>query len=222
MRYNRHLSLLLLFFCLQANAQTFDECSDNYYTRFKQLQLQRTLKQVGDKTADSVMFALGVDLDSCIIGKQMPEFELVGVSGKKYTNESLKGKVVLFNFWSVNCGPCVVEIPVFNRLFLSYRDMKDFVLISILWDKEEAMNKFLTTGLTKRRIAYEVIPDSKSLMKGTFKSVKALPTNLFMDREGKIFMKTVGGIIETKDEQRLEDNLRSIIDGELSKSVAAN
>ena len=52
-------------------------------------------------------------------------------------------------------------------------------------------------------------------MKDTFKLVKALPTNLFVDKEGKIFMRTTGGIIDSKDEEKLEAKFRSIIDNEL-------
>ena len=108
-----------------------------------------------------------------------------------------------------------MEIPVLNKLFLSYKDNKDVVFISILLDKEEALENFLEKGLTKRRIAYEVVPDSKALMKGTFKLIKGYPTNLFIDREGKIFMRTYGGIVDPKDEDELEAKLRGIIDNEL-------
>jgi thiol-disulfide isomerase/thioredoxin len=218
----RHLALILIviqFF--QLNGQTFTDCSNNYHDAFNKVQLQRTLKRVDNNTADSLISVLNASLDSCIIGKEMPDYSLVGLSGKIYTNESLKGKVVLFNFWSVNCGPCVVEIPALNKLYLSYKDNKDFVFISILLDKEEDLEKFLEKGLTKRRIVYEVIPNSKAILKDKFKSIKAYPTNLFIDREGKIFMKTIGGIIDSKDEQKLEAKLRSIIDNELNKSADA-
>ena len=218
----KYLTLFLLaiqFF--QLNGQTFSDCSNNYHTAFNKIQLQRTLKQLDNKVADSLIFAIGTNLDSCILGKEIPDYSLVGLSGKTYTNESLKGKVVMFNFWSVNCGPCIVEIPVLNKLYLSYKDNKDFMLISILLDKEEALEKLLEKGLTKRRIAYEVIPNSKAIMKDMFKSIKAFPTNLFIDEEGKIFVKTVGGIIDPKDEQKLEIELRSIIDNELNKSANA-
>jgi thiol-disulfide isomerase/thioredoxin len=160
-----------------------------------------------------------MNLDSCIIGKELPDYSLVGRSGKTYTNESLKGKVVVFNFWYVNCGPCIVEIPVLNRLYLSYKNNNDLVFISILRDAEEDLEKFLEKGLTKR-IDYEVIPNSKAIMRGTFK-IHVFPTNLFVDREGKIFMKTIGGIMDSKDEQKLEAKFRSIIDKELNKSANA-
>jgi len=67
-------------------------------------------------------------------------------------------------------------------------------------------------------VAYEVISDAKALMKSTFKLIKAFPTNLFIDREGKVFMKTIGGISERSQEERLEEEFRSIIDKELSRS----
>ena len=91
------------------------------------------------------------ELQSCIIGKELPAYSLVGRSGKTYTNEDLKGKVVVLNFWSVNCGPCVMEIPVLNKLYLSYKDNKDVVFISILLDKEEALEKLLRKRIDKKK-----------------------------------------------------------------------
>jgi thiol-disulfide isomerase/thioredoxin len=218
----KHVAFILLVVqSFQLNGQTFTDCANNYHDAFNKVQLQRTLKEVDDDSADRLLSAISVTMDSCIISKKIPEYSLRGLSGKIYTNEGLKGKVVLFNFWSVNCGPCVMEIPVLNKLYHSYKDNKDFVLISILLDNQGDLETFLEKGLTKRRIVYEVIPNSKAILKDTFKFIKAYPTNLFVDREGKVFMKTIGGIVDSKDEQELEAKLRSIIDNELNKSAAA-
>jgi hypothetical protein len=110
-----------------------------------------------------------------------------------------------------------LEIPVLNRISLKYKDNEDFVLISILLEKEGELEKFLNNGLTKKRIAYEVVPDSKAIVKDTFKSIKGYPTNLFLDRDGRLFEKTVGAIADPKDEHKLEAKLMSIIDKELYK-----
>lgn len=210
---------LLVIQLFQVNGQTFDDCAANYHSEYNKIGLQRIRKEIDDEAAHRMRSEIGVTLDSCIIGKELPDYSLVGLSGKTYTNESLKGKVVLFNFWSVNCGPCIMEIPVLNKLYHSYKDNNDFVIISILLEKGEALEEFLKKGLTKRRIMYDVIPDSKTIMKSTFKLIKAYPTNLFVNRDGKIFMKTIGGIVDTKDEPKLEANWRSIIDNELNKNV---
>lgn len=209
---------MLVLQWFQSVGQTFADCADKYHSEFNKVQLQHIAKKIDQAALNMAVFALEETLDSCIIGKEIPAYNFVGRSGKSYTNESLKGKVLVFNFWSVNCGPCIGEIPVLNRIHLSYRDNKDFVLISILLDKEESLERLLEGGLTKRRIVYEVVPDSKAMMKSTFKLVKAYPTNLFVDRDGKIFMKTVGGIIDPKNEQKLEMKFKSIIDSELNKN----
>jgi thiol-disulfide isomerase/thioredoxin len=208
---------MLVLQWLQSDAQTFEDCADKYHSEFKKVQLQHVAKKIDQAALNIAVSSLAETLDSCIIGKEIPEYNFIGRSGKSYTNERLKGKVVVFNFWSVNCVPCLGEIPVLNRIHLSYKDRKDFVFISILLDKEDSLEKFLKGGLTKRRIVYEVVPDSKAMMKSTFKLVKAYPTNLFVDKDGKIFMKTVGGIIDPKNEQKLEMKFRSIIDSELNK-----
>jgi thiol-disulfide isomerase/thioredoxin len=213
----KHLIYISLFsmLCVPSIAQTFNDCALNYHEKYKKMNFERGRYLITRKTADSLRAVLDAELQSCILGKELPPYKLVGLSGKIYTNEDLKGKVVVLNFWSVNCGPCVMEIPVLNKLYLSYKDNEDVVFISILLDKQEDLEKFLEKGLTKRRIIYEVTPDSKAIMKDTFKLVKAFPTNLFIDREGKIFMRTYGGIIDSKDEEELEAKFRSIIDNEL-------
>jgi thiol-disulfide isomerase/thioredoxin len=206
---------LFSMLCVPSMAQTFNDCALSYHEKYNKMNYEQGRYLITRKTADSLRVVFDEELQRCIMGKEMPAYSLVGRSGKTYTNEDLKGKVVVLNFWSVNCGPCVMEIPVLNKLYLSYKDNKDVVFISILLDKEDALEKFLEKGLTKRRIVYEVVPDSKALMKDTFKLIKGYPTNLFIDREGKIFMRTYGGIIDPKDEDNLEAKLRSIIDNEL-------
>ena len=209
-----YISLFSMLY-VSSTAQTFNDCALSYHEKYNKMAFEAGRKLITKATADSLRAVLDEEVQSCIIGKELPAYSLVGRSGKTYTNEDLKGKVVFFNFWSVNCGPCVMEIPVLNKLYLSYKGNEDVVFISILADKEEALEKFLENGLTKKRIAYDVVPDSKAKMKDTFKLIKGYPTNLFVDREGKIFMRTYGGIIDPKDEDKLEAKLRGIIDNEL-------
>lgn len=200
------------------NGQTFSECSERYDLQFKKLQTQVRLNQLDKRGSDSVIFLLEKELEDCIIGKELPDINLVARSGKVYTNESLKGKIVIFNFWSVSCVPCLMEIPVLNRLHQAYKGNPDVIFISILYDNEENLVKFTECGSTKRRIAYEVVPDSRQLMKSNFKLVKAYPTNIFVDREGKVFMITSGGVTDRSQEEGLEEEFRYIIDKELSRS----
>jgi thiol-disulfide isomerase/thioredoxin len=127
------IAIILVLQWFQSDGQTFAHCADKYHSEFNKAQFQFIAKEIDRAGLHVATFALEEGLDSCIIGKEIPEYNFVGRSGKSYTNESLKGKIVVFNFWSVNCGPCIGEIPVLNRIHLSYRDRKTLYSSQFYW-----------------------------------------------------------------------------------------
>jgi hypothetical protein len=100
-----------------------------------------------------------------------------------------------------------MEIPVFNMSYGAYQDNHNFIILSILWDDEEDLEKYLQRPFNKIEVDNEIVVGAKPMMKGgLFKFVKAMPSNMFLDKEGKVFLKTVGGISHLKDEQVLKPN----------------
>ncbi len=209
-------NFLYILFSLASNVatgQSFRDCSTSYTEKFKKIELERMTYKITQNARDSVVAILDAEFYGCALGKDMGDFNLVGISGKTYTPENLRGKVVQFNFWSLNCGPCVEEIPMLNRLKASYKENNDFVLISVLMNDHDALDKLLERGSIRGGIRFEVVPNNKTSVKENFGFVKAYPTNLFVDKEGKIYMRTIGGI---QNDESLE-KIKSIIDAELSK-----
>jgi len=49
-------------------------------------------------------------------GKPVTNFEFKDMNGNLYTLASLKGKVVVLNFWFSTCVPCIEEVPELNML----------------------------------------------------------------------------------------------------------
>jgi hypothetical protein len=68
-------------------------------------------------------------------------------------------------------------------------------------------------GYIKVDIRYEIVLNDKKTVKENFGFVQAYPTNLFVDKEGKIYKRTIGAV---QNQENLE-HIRSIIDSELSK-----
>src|SRR5690242_15141559 len=56
------------------------------------------------------------DLEELAVGARSPEFSLPALDGGTLKSSSLKGKVVILNFWATWCHPCLNEIPVLKDL----------------------------------------------------------------------------------------------------------
>ena len=71
------------------------------------------------------------------IGKPAPEIDLKDPNGKSIKLSSLKGKVVLLDFWASWCGPCRMEMPTVVAAYNKYKD-KGFTVYSVSLDKDAA------------------------------------------------------------------------------------
>jgi thiol-disulfide isomerase/thioredoxin len=56
------------------------------------------------------------DPSAVAVGGSVPDFTLTTVDGKTVKGSSLKGEVVILNFWATWCGPCQGEIPQLNQI----------------------------------------------------------------------------------------------------------
>jgi thiol-disulfide isomerase/thioredoxin len=70
------------------------------------------------------------------IGAQAPEINLPNPDGASIALSSLKGKVVLIDFWASWCGPCRKENPNVVRIYNQYKD-KGFDIYSVSLDKDK-------------------------------------------------------------------------------------
>ena len=64
-----------------------------------------------------------------LLGKDAIPFSVTDIEGNEYSLNSLKDKIIVLNFWFVQCEPCVREIPELNNLVEKYKD-KDVVFIA--------------------------------------------------------------------------------------------
>ena len=116
-----------------------------------------------------------------------PDFELNSMDkdGKKYKLSDLRGNVVIINFWATWCGPCRMEIPDFNELYLKNKD-KGLIILGVSTDDTK---RGLSNFLKSYKIEYPILYGSaKQINKITseYGGIRALPTSIIIDRNGEI------------------------------------
>ena len=117
--------------------------------------------------------------------------------------DKLKGKVVVLEFWNINCVPCVQAIPHLNELVVQFSNR--VVFISISDDNGDYLKKFLK----RKPINSWVVLDGLLNPTRTAFDVHGIPHTVIVDASGKIAAVTHPAILEAK-------NLEAILAGEPS------
>jgi thiol-disulfide isomerase/thioredoxin len=117
----------------------------------------------------------------------VPDFTMRDLDGRSITSASLRGKVVLINFWATWCGPCRAEIPDLVALQDKYRDQLRVIGIS----EDEAGPDIVRRFTVSHSVNYPIVMLTPELEQ-VFPGVHALPTSFLLDREGRLVQKHVG------------------------------
>ena len=113
-------------------------------------------------------------------------FALKTLDGRPVTLESLKGKIVVINFWGIWCGWCVKELPDLQKLHEQYAADPDVAILTIDNDQNPSD---VPPWMKQRGFTFPVLLDDGYVTKV---GVHAFPTTWFLDREGRKVFEKVG------------------------------
>lgn len=138
-----------------------------------------------------LFFAAGLRLAQAgLIGSPAKSFTLTSLDKKTISLDSLKGKVVILNFWATWCPPCRAEIPEFIQFYRDF-EKKGVAIIGLgVNESDAALQKFSRAN----KISYPVANDKGNRVASLYGGIRSIPTTFVIDRKGIIRDMRVGGI----------------------------
>ncbi|ODV04203.1 MAG: hypothetical protein ABT23_01390 [Thiobacillus sp. SCN 63-57] len=118
-----------------------------------------------------------------------PPWQVTLPDGRALDSDSLRGKVVLVNFWATWCPYCRKEKPVIDRFWRDYRE-RGFEVVSISVDDPPEK---IAVWMRDKEYAFMAAPTNASVAHA-FGSVKSVPTSFIVDTEGRIRHKIAGQV----------------------------
>lgn len=118
-----------------------------------------------------------------------PDVTFIDLKGQKVSTQSLRGKVVMVNFWATSCVTCVKEMPQMIETYNKYKGQGlEFVAVAMQYDPANYVINFTET----RKLPFTVALDSGGDIARSFGDVTLTPTTFVIDKEGKIIKRYVG------------------------------
>lgn len=112
-----------------------------------------------------------------------PDFTLKTTDGGAISLSSLRGKVVLLNFWATWCPPCRAEMPDLEALQRHYGADHEFVVLGV--NNMEGADE-VAAFAQRQGITFPLLLDADGRVGAKLFGVRYLPTSLIIDRDGYI------------------------------------
>jgi len=118
-----------------------------------------------------------------------PEVTFISLAGDKISTQSLRGKVVMVNFWATSCATCVKEMPQMVDTYNKFKGQGlEFVAVAMKYDPPSYVVNYVET----RKLPFIVAMDSSGDLAKAFNEVSLTPTTYVIDKHGKVLKRYVG------------------------------
>ena len=118
-----------------------------------------------------------------------PQVSYTLLDGQKLSTDTLKGQVVLVNFWATSCTTCVAEMPEIMATYEKYKARGyQTVAVAMAYDPPAYVANFAQT----RKLPFGVAIDNTGAIAKGFGDIKLTPTTFLINKRGEIVKRYVG------------------------------
>ncbi|MFA7318316.1 MAG: TlpA disulfide reductase family protein [Sulfuricella sp.] len=133
-----------------------------------------------------------------------PSLSLTTLEGQQISLDSLRGKVVLVNFWATSCPGCIKEMPQLVETWRQYNKRGlEVIAVATSYDPPEYVRNY-----TRRNaLPFSIVLDTDGKAAHAFNQVKLTPTTFLIGKDGHILQQTLGELDFVKLHALLEQQL---------------
>lgn len=130
-------------------------------------------------------------LRSVAIGQVAPDFTMNDSTGNPVTLSSMKGKVLLVDFWASWCSPCRAENPNIVKAYRLFKN-KGFDILGVSFDQHR--DKWMK-AVRDDQLTWQHVSDLKGWgnAAGKLYGINSIPANVLLDKELKIIARNLRG-----------------------------
>ena len=134
-----------------------------------------------------------------------PAVTFTSLKGEQIHFESLRGKVVLVNFWATSCPGCIKEMPQLISTYQKFHTQGfETIAVAMSYDPPN----YVLTYTKKNALPFIVTLDLKGDIAQAFGNVKLTPTSFLIDKQGHIVQQTIGEPDFAKLHSLIEEKLK--------------
>ncbi len=141
--------------------------------------------------------------------RRVPAFTLTDMNGKTVSSDGLRGKVVVLNFWTKTCGPCLEEMPEIVELTKILKDRPDVAVVTVSTDDGPNDVRDTLKSVLREDPPFTILFDPDSKVVGAKFGTHLFPETWLIDKRGVIRARFDGArewsnsaVVELVDELR--------------------
>ena len=151
-----------------------------------------------------VMVAIVVARSGLFEARLAPAVAVTTLSGDQFRLDSLRGSVVLVNFWATTCAVCIREMPKIVGLHEQYRSRGyKTIAVAMPYDPPNRVIDYAA----RESLPFDVVLDVDGSVLRAFGDVPGTPTSFLIDKRGHVVRKYLGEPDFAELEERIEKAL---------------